>query len=309
MGAKGTLVGFSQESWDSPAEAYVLRLTGGPPVRVSRANDDLPKPPLGETRVIRWKAKDGLEIEGLLTLPVGYEQGKRHPLIVVAHGGPAGAFLDTFIGSSINPKTCPYAVLAAKGYASLRCNVRGSSGRGRQFRWANIGDWGGGDYQDLMAGVDHVIAAGVADPDRLAIAGASYGGFMTSWVVGQTKRFKCAANLAGVTNLWSFTGTTDIPDFMPDWFGAEPWVNFDTYLKHSPMTYVNQVSTPTLILHGENDVRVPLAQAYEFYNALKRRGVPTKMVIYPRSGHGVGEPKLVLDLIQQHLEWLDKYLR
>jgi dipeptidyl aminopeptidase/acylaminoacyl peptidase len=297
------------ESWDKPPEAYVMPLAGGLPVRVSRANDDLPKLPLGETRVIRWKSKDGLEIEGLLTLPVGYEAGKKYALIVLAHGGPANAFLDRFIGSPAEPVVYPYGLFAAKGYASLRCNVRGSSGYGKKFRWANIGDWGGGDFEDLMAGVDHVIAMGVADPDRLAVMGSSYGGFMTSWAIGHTKRFKAAAAFAGVTNLWSFTGSTDIPDFMPDWLGAEPWQNFETYRKHSPMAYASEIVTPTLILHGADDERVPISQSYELYNALKRRSVPAKLVIYPRSGHGIGESKLMLDCMRRHLEWLEIYLR
>jgi dipeptidyl aminopeptidase/acylaminoacyl peptidase len=309
IGASGAMVGFTQQSSDSPPEGYVLRLAGGAPVRVSRANDDLPKPPLGETRVIRWKAQDWLEIEGLLTLPVGYESGKKCPLVVVTHGGPAGAFLDVFLGSAANPNVYPYAAFAAKGYASLRPNIRGSSGYGKKFRWANLGDWGGKDYEDMMAGADHIIALGIADPNRLAVMGSSYGGYMTTWAVGHTKRFKAAISFAGVTNLWSFTGTTDIPDFMPDWFGGEPWENFETYRAHSPMSYVNAVTTPTLILHGEIDIRAPISQSFEFYNALKRRGVPVQMVIYPRTGHWVPAPKLHIEIMQRHLDWLEKYLR
>jgi dipeptidyl aminopeptidase/acylaminoacyl peptidase len=248
-------------------------------------------------------------VEGLLTLPVGYEEGKKYPLILVIHGGPANAFEDVFIGNPINPATYPFAVFAAKGYASQRCNIRGSSGYGKQFRFANIGDWGGKDYEDLMAGVDHVIAMGVADPGRLAVMGASYGGYMTSWVVGHTRRFKAAANYCGVTNLWSFTGTSDIPDFIPDWFGGESWENFEAYRKHSPMSYVGNITTPVLISHGEIDVRVPIGQSYELYNALKRKGVPTKMFVYPRTGHGTPEPKLLVEFMHRHLEWLETYLR
>ena len=174
--------------------------------------------PLGRTDVIRWKAPDGLAIEGLLTYPAGYTQGKRVPLLVIVHGGPTGVFTQSFIGT---PGPYPIAIFASRGYAVLRCNVRGSSGYGRKFRYANYQDWGGGDYRDIMSGVDHVIGMGVADADRLGIMGWSYGGYMTSWVITQTKRFKAASVGAGVTNLMSFTGTADIPGFIPDYFGGE----------------------------------------------------------------------------------------
>ncbi len=306
LNTAGTSIGFSRESSSEAPEAYVMDLSGGAPVRVSRANLDLPSPPLGETKRVSWRAKDGLEIEGLLTYPAGYESGKKYPLILNIHGGPAGVFGDNFIG---RPGLYPIAALAARGYAVLRPNPRGSSGYGMKFRRANLNDWGGGDYADLMAGVDHVISMGVADPERLAVMGWSYGGYMTSWVITHTKRFKAAAVGAGVTNLWSFTGTSDIPGFLPDYFSGQPWDNFEAYRKHSPMFYVKAVSTPTLILHGEADVRVPTSQGYELYNALKQQGVTTKMVVYPRTPHGPREPKFQLDIMQRHLEWVDKYVK
>jgi dipeptidyl aminopeptidase/acylaminoacyl peptidase len=172
-----------------------------------------------------------------------------------------------------------------------------------------MADWGGMDYLDDMAGVDHVIAMGIADPDRLGIMGWSYGGFMTSWAITQTNRFKAAAVGAGVTDLWSFTGTSDIPGFLPDYFGGDPADQFENFKKHSAMTYVKNVKTPTLILHGEADVRVPTSQGYEFYNALKREEVPVKMVVYPRQPHGPYEPKFVMDIAQRNLDWMDKYVR
>jgi len=139
--------------------------------------------------------------------------------------------------------------------------------------------------------------------------GWSYGGFMTSWTVTQTKRFKAAAIGAGVTNLWSFTGTSDIPGFLPDYFGGEPWDRIDAFQKHSPITFVKNVSTPTLIVHGEADDRVPTSQGYEFYHALQRQGVTTKMVVYPRQPHGPREPKFLLDLMHRHLDWMETYVR
>ena len=201
------------------------------------------------------------------------------------------------------------ATFAARGYAVLRPNPRGSGGYGLKFRRANLNDWGGKDYEDLMAGVDHVISMGVADPERLAVMGWSYGGFMTSWVITHTPRFKAAAVGAGVTNLWSFTGTSDISSFLPYYFSGNPWENFENYRTHSPMAFVKGVTTPTLILHGEADVRVPISQGYELYNALKQQGVTVKMVVYPRTPHGPSEPKFVLDIMERHLEWVEKYVR
>src|ERR1035438_114416 len=305
VNATGTAFGFAGESWDEAPESFVLKIGDSIPQRVSSANLDLPKLPLGEAKRVTWKAADGLDIEGLLTYPVGYEPAKKYPLVLIIHGGPTGVFQDSFLGRY---GLYPYATFAARGYAVLRVNPRGSGGYGRTFRFANMNDWGGKDYLDLMAGGDQVIWMGVADPDRMAVMGWSYGGFMTSWVVTHTHRFKAAAVGAGVTDLWSFTGTSDIPGFLPDYFSGEPWNAFDGYFNHSPMAFVKGVTTPTLILHGEADVRVPTTQGYEFYNALKRQGVVTKMVVYPRTPHGPREPKFLLDIMQRHIEWVDHYL-
>jgi dipeptidyl aminopeptidase/acylaminoacyl peptidase len=301
----GTAIGYTQESWDEAPEAFVLKFGASAPQRVSRANLDLPKLPLGETKRLTWKSTDGLEVEGLLSYPVGYESGKKVPLVLVIHGGPTGVFQDTFLGRY---GLYPYAAFTARGYAVLRANPRGSGGYGRTFRFANMNDWGGKDFEDLMAGVDHVVSMGVADPHRLAVMGWSYGGFMTSWVITHTHRFKAASVGAGVTNLWSFTGTSDISGFLPDYFSDEPWNAFDGYQKHSPMSFVKGVTTPTLILHGEADVRVPISQGYELYNALKRQSVISEMVVYPRTPHGPKEPKFLLDIMQRNLDWVEKYI-
>jgi len=274
-------------------------------VRMSEANGEIPRKDLGKTEAVSWKGKDGLEVEGLLTYPVGYENGKKVPLVVVIHGGPAGNFNESFIGTGLYP----IAAFANRGYAVLRANIRGSAGYGQKFRASNFTDWGGGDYQDLMAGVDAMIARGIADPDRMAVMGWSYGGYMTSWVITQTNRFKCAAIGAGLTNLTSMWGTNDIPSAMDDYFGAAPWDARDAYAKSSPLNFVKNAKTPTLILHGEVDPRVPVSQGYEMYHSLKRLGVETKMVVYPRTEHGPREPKFVLDILERHLAWVDAHLK
>jgi dipeptidyl aminopeptidase/acylaminoacyl peptidase len=299
-----TRLGFTSQAPDRAPEAYVSTLAPFAPVRVSHAQE-LPAAALPRTEVVSWTSPDGSPIEGLLTYPAGYAAGARVPLLVVIHGGPAGVFVRSFTGG-VSPY--PVAVFASRGYAVLRCNVRGSSGYGRAFRHANHKDWGGGDYQDILSGVDALVARGLADPDRLGVMGWSYGGYMTSWIITQTQRFKAASVGAGVTNLMSFAGTADIPSFIPDYFDGEFWDDLETWSKRSAMFHVKGVRTPTLIQHGEADLRVPVSQGYELYNALKRQGVPTKMVVYPRQPHGIQEPRLQLDSMQRNLEWFDRWV-
>ena len=305
LNAAKNYIGFTSETPDSPPEAFVSRVDKLAPVQVSTIQT-LPEMALGKTEVIQWPSKDGKQIEGLLTYPVDYQAGEKVPLLVIVHGGPTGVFVQRFIG---NRGAYPIAAFASNGYAVLRCNVRGSSGYGREFRYANYNDWGGGDFQDIMTGVDYVVQKGIADPEKLGVMGWSYGGYMTSWVITQTKRFKAASVGAGVTNLMSFTGTADIPGFIPDYFGGEYWDVFENWTSHSAMFNIKGVSTPTLIQHGENDARVPVSQGYELYNALKRQGVETKMVTYPRQPHGIGEPKLLMDAMQRNLDWFGKWIK
>lgn len=300
-----THLGFVSQDADRPPEAWIAALGARfEPKQVSKVQS-LPAAPLGRTEVVRWKSTDGREIEGLLTTPVGWRQGTRAPLLVIVHGGPTGVFTRSFIGAA---SQYPVAAFAAKGYAVLRCNVRGSSGYGREFRYANYKDWGGGDYQDIMSGIDALVTRGIADSTRLGIMGWSYGGYMTSWVITQTKRFRAASVGAGVTNLMSFTGTADIPGFIPDYFGGEYWDAFDAWRGRSAMFNIKGVATPTLIQHGEEDRRVPVSQGYELYNALRRQNVPTQLVIYPRMGHGLTEPKFQLDAAERNLAWFDRWL-
>jgi dipeptidyl aminopeptidase/acylaminoacyl peptidase len=305
LNASRTRVGYTSQTPETPSEAFVSDVEPFAPRALARVQD-LPATPVGKTEVVSWKAPDGKTIEGLLTYPVGYAAGSRAPLLVIIHGGPAGVFVRSFLGT---PSPYPIAVFSSRGYAVLRCNVRGSSGYGAEFRRANYRDWGGGDYRDILSGVDALVARGVVDPDRLGVMGWSYGGYMTSWVITQTQRFKAASVGAGVTNLMSFTGTTDIPSFIPDYFGGEHWDAFETWRTHSAMFNIKGVTTPTLIQHGEADRRVPISQGYELYNALKRQAVPVTMVVYPRQPHGIQEPKLMLDAMSRNVEWFDRWVR
>jgi dipeptidyl aminopeptidase/acylaminoacyl peptidase len=306
LSANGQVVGFSWETLTSAPEAHIARVADFTPVRLSRVNTALPNHALGKTETVRWESNDGKTVEGLLTYPVGYRAGERYPLLLVIHGGPAGVFTETYLGQ---PYPYPLAAFAARGYAVLRANPRGSSGYGKEFRFANMKDWGGGDYRDLMSGVDHVIKIGVADPERLGVMGWSYGGFMTSWIITHTHRFKAASVGAAVTDLVSFCGTADIPSFLPDYFKSEHWTDPRAFLMHSPIQFVSGVQTPSLIQHGKEDDRVPLSQGLELYNALKRQQVPVEMVVYPRMRHAISEPRLLLDAMNRNVEWFDRYLK
>jgi dipeptidyl aminopeptidase/acylaminoacyl peptidase len=212
LNARGTQPGLALKTASEPVEADTMDLHSMKPVQVSAANTNLPKLPLGETQVIHWK-NGSEDLEGLLTLPPGYQKGKKIPLILNIHGGPSGDFTETFIGAS---GLYPIASFAAHGWGVLRLYPRGSSGYGLKFGAANVNDWGEGDYKDLMTGVDHVIEMGVADPNRLVVMGWSYGGYMTNWAIGQTTRFKAAATGAGLSNLISMSGTNDIPTTLDD---------------------------------------------------------------------------------------------
>lgn len=298
----GALLAFISETPTKPGEIGVV--TAGTSVSDERAltstNPQLRGRSLGRTRILRWLAPDGLEIEGLLVLPATYRKGRRLPLVVWPHGGPAGSRGCSFDAGG--------QVMAGRGYALLLPNFRGSSGYGQAFLTANDDDFGGGDFRDIMAGVDAVIERGIADPRRLAILGYSYGGYMTSWAIGQTERFSAAVVGAGVTNLQSFYGTTDIQWFTCGYQHGRPWENPDSYRAQSPMTYVGRVVTPTLIYHGEEDRRVPMEQSEQLYVSLRARGVPTEFVRYPREGHGLAEYWHRRDCLERALAWLDRWI-
>ena len=236
---------------------------------------------------------------------MGYRDGDRVPLVLNVHGGPAGVYSQSFTGAA---GIYMLQTFAQKGYAVLRANPRGSTGYGKDFRYANVRDWCFGDYEDLMQGVDLAIEKGIADPDRLFVMGWSYGGYMTSCVVSRTGRFKAASMGAGLPNLVSMVHTTDIPDYLVQHMGdKELWEDWDVYMRHSPMSRVGDVSTPTQIIHGARDLRVPLGQGQELYVALERLGVATEMVVYPRTPHGPREPKFLMDVTGRILSWFERH--
>jgi dipeptidyl aminopeptidase/acylaminoacyl peptidase len=300
----GKTIVVTMDAPDAPSEIYVTDPSFGNLKRLTYTNPGLAEVSQGETEVVTWKSSDGVEIEGVLLKPVGFQAGRRYPTLVVAHGGPAGAFVNGFRLGGLEGGQ----VWAGKGWAVFYPNPRGSSNYGQKTLAANVNDWGGGDFKDIMTGVDALIARGIADPDKLAHIGWSYGGYMTAWTITQTSRYKAAMVGAGLTNMWSMYGTNDIPSVLIAYFGGIP--NKQTlplYLDRSAMTHIDRVTTPTLILHGANDERVPTGQAYEFYRGLKDRGKATELVFYPREGHGITEYYHQKDRMQRIYDWVTKY--
>jgi len=286
---------------NAPAEIYKSTRQFTQPTALTSHNRWMSDYTLGDTEVVKWKSKDGMEIEGLLTRPAEYTEGSKVPFLLNPHGGPTGASVNSFNGT--------VQVLAANGFAVLQPNFRGSTGKGLAFSQANKNTWGKGDYEDCMTGVDAMIARGFADPDRLGAFGWSYGGYMTFWILTQTDRFKAVSPGAGLSNIYSMYSQNDVPRYLR-WFYSDkaPWDATELYWDRSPMKYVNNVKTPTLILHGQVDTRVPIAQAQEFYRALKERNVPVEFVVYPRENHGFTEPRHQMDRVQRYVRFFAKYL-
>jgi dipeptidyl aminopeptidase/acylaminoacyl peptidase len=300
----GRVVVVTMDSPRMPGEVYVTDAAFSTFRKLTDTNPQARSFALGETEVVTWKSSDGLVVEGVLLKPVGFTAGTKYPTLVVAHGGPASAFVNNYrVGGLYGGQ-----LGGGLGWAVFYPNPRGSTNYGEKFLRANVNDWGGGDYRDIMTGVDALVARGIADPDRLAHIGWSYGGYMTAWVVSQTTRFKAAMVGAGLTNMWSMYGTNDIPNVLVTYFGGYP--NGDTqplYLGRSAMSFIDKVETPTLILHGANDERVPTGQALEMYRALKDRGKTTELVFYPRAGHGIAEYYHQKDRLTRIHAWVTRY--
>ncbi len=306
MAATAGTLALTWQTTDEPAEVHVTGMGAFEPMRVSAVTSDAPRPPMGRTELLSWEAPDGTPVEGLLTYPVGHEGGTRVPLVLNVHGGPSGVFTQSFTGS---PSIYMIQYFAQEGFAVLRPNPRGSTGYGKEFRYANFMDWGFGDLSDLMAGVDEVIGMGVAHPDSLLLMGWSYGGYMTSFAVTQTDRFRAASMGAGLPNLVSMVTTTDIGDYLVGHLGDEYFNDYETYEKHSAIYQIRNVTTPTQVIHGAQDLRVPFTQGQEFFNSLRRLGVDTEMIVYPRTPHGPTEPKFLMDVSERIVTWFEKYLR
>lgn len=291
----------------APREVFRLR-PDAPPQKITSLNDARAAGwQLVEPETVTFKSADGTPVEAWYYPPVGAAPrapAASVPLILSIHGGPHGMF-----GYGFN---AGFQINAARGYATLAINPRGSSGYGQAFADGCVNDWGGGDYQDLMAGVDAVLKLKPeVDPARLGVTGSSYGGFMTNWVITQTTRFKAAVSGASLSNMISFYATSLYQDLVHAEFNGFPWDddNYATLWKWSPLAHVKAATTPTLFIHGERDNDVHITQAEEMFTALRRRGVESALARYPREGHGFREPKHTLDRTDRTLDWMDKFLK
>jgi len=296
-------IAFVRSDDEHPSEVYSAALDGSDPKALADINAAFARTiAVSQPQEFRFKSFDGAEIEGWLVRPIDFRAGQKYPMLLSIHGGPHGMF-----GYAFNLNNQIYA---GHGYGVLYINPRGSSGYGQKFSDGCVSDWGGGDYKDLMAGVDAVIADNAwIDPDRLGVLGGSYGGYMTNWVISQTQRFKAAVAIASLSNLISFYSTSLYQDLVHVEFNGFPWDNYDLLWGRSPLKYIKNVTTPTLFIHGEQDNDVHITQAEEMYMGLKRRNIDAEFARYPREGHGLREPEHRLDELQRELAWFDHYLQ
>jgi len=255
----------------------------------------------GEARSLHWES-GGLRIQGWLLPPRNVEPGRLYPMIVGVHGGPSSA-------STPGWPSRWNAVLPSQGYFLFLPNPRGSYGQGAAFTEANVKDFGHGDFADITKGVDEVVRSAPVDPERIGIAGWSYGGYMTMWAVTQTERFKAAVAGAGIVNWQSYYGQNRIDRWMVPFFGASVYDDPDVYARSSPITFIKRVKTPTLVLHGDRDSEVPTPQGYEFWHALKTLGVPTELVVYENEGHAILRKEHQRDIERRVVAWFDRYLK
>jgi dipeptidyl aminopeptidase/acylaminoacyl peptidase len=304
-----TLV-YRQVEARTMGDIAVRDVTSGRTTTITRVNPELGNVALGTLEPISWRSFDAREIWGLLLMPPGGAR-KHLPLLVYCHGGPIGGvtygIFPQFAHTVGQVDPYPVEALTSAGYAVFFPMPRGGSGYGEEGHRAIINTWGEADYRDIMAGVDSLIAQGVADPDRLGVLGASYGGFMTNWIVTQTNRFKAASSSASISDLTDLFYLADAGAVMQEYFG-KPWDNRASYQQHSPITHVQNVQTPLLLQHGENDPRVPLASGRRFYEALKALGKTVEFDIFPRGSHVQYQPAAERASMQRNLEWFLRWI-
>jgi dipeptidyl aminopeptidase/acylaminoacyl peptidase len=318
LSANGRKIAFKSVEARAMGDIVVMDTNNGRATTITDSNPELREFALGELKPVKWKSFDGMEIWGLLLTPQnpstssGQARGQRLPLLIYIHGGPGGGFTYGMFPQFMHivPQVDPYptATLAGNGYAVLFPMPRGGAGYGEAGQRMIVNSWGDADYKDIMTGVDTLIANGIADPDRLGVMGASYGGYMTNWVVTQTGRFKAASAGASLSDLADTFYLSEGGEFMIDYF-KRPWENREGYVAHSPLTFADRVTTPLLIQHGEVDPRVPISNAWKFYKTLKAMGKTVEFDIYPRGGHVLREPMQQREAMRRNLEWFTKWVQ
>jgi dipeptidyl aminopeptidase/acylaminoacyl peptidase len=311
------------QSWAvTPAGSHVAFVASGPrdfpdvyaatvatalaPVKLSDLGAQVAGWPAHGREVVRWKSQDGAGIEGVLHKPAGFDAGRRYPLLVVIHGGPTGVSRPTPYGSA---SFYPIDAWLAKGALVLEPNYRGSAGYGEAFRSLNVRNLGIGDAWDVLSGIDHLVAQGLVDKDRVGAMGWSQGGYISAFLATRhADRFKALSVGAGISNWVTYYVNTDIHPFTRQYLKATPWDDPKIYADTSPMTYIKQARTPTLIQHGDRDQPVPIPNAFELYQGLQDQKVPVELMIFRGFGHGLDKPKANRAAMQQNLDWFDRYL-
>ncbi len=303
----GARTAFAASTPTHPFEVFVTDTAAATPRRLTTLNPSLDGVKLGEQEIVRWKSIDGLEVEGVMVKPVGYRAGQRYPVVLQPHGGPESADLNGWYGTYSRWGQ----MLAGRGFVTFYPNYRGSIGRGAAYSMADHRDLMGKEFQDMLAGLDHLVTIGIADPGRIGVGGGSYGGYTSAWAATYgSERFKAAIMWMGISNWYSMTGTSDIffENSTVHW-SAMMYDNFALYWDRSPLAHIKKANTPTLIIHGAADPRVPIGQSQEMYTALKWKGVPVEFVTYPREGHGVTERAHQEDFMNRVTGWFEKYLK
>ncbi|MGH7476130.1 MAG: LpqB family beta-propeller domain-containing protein [Longimicrobiales bacterium] len=299
---------FTVSSPSNAGDVWRLAGDGGAPLRITRVFDYLAREfRLPQVEAVTWPGEDGVSVEGLLYYPLDFQRGERYRLVVQTHGGPAAS--DKFAWHS---SSAYVPVLTALGYMVLKPNYRGSTGYGDAFLRDMVGGYFNQAHKDVMAGVDHLIARGLVDGDRMAKMGWSAGGHMTNKIITYTDRFKAASSGAGAVNWLSMYAQSDTRVYRTPWFGGTPWQEdapIEAYIQHSPLFEIHKVRTPTLVLVGQNDERVPMPQSVELYRALRTNGVPTKLYVAPRQGHGWRELQQRLFKANVELDWFERWVR
>ncbi|MGA7241313.1 MAG: S9 family peptidase [Bryobacteraceae bacterium] len=286
------------------AEIYVSSATDFAPHYLTETGIQYKNFALAHREVVQWKSSDGATVEGILIKPADYDPSRKYPLLVVIHGGPTG--VDTPVLAA--DRYYPVERFAAKGALILRPNYRGSAGYGAKFRALNVRNLGVGDYEDVISGVDSLIAKGLVDKDRVASMGWSEGGYISAFITCFSDRFKAVSVGAGISDWVTYYVNTDIHPFTRQYLKATPWDDPEIYRKTSPITYVSRAKTPTLIQQGDQDKRVPPPDSYELYQALKDRGVPVKLIFYKGFGHPINKPKQQRAVMEHNYEWFSKYI-
>jgi dipeptidyl aminopeptidase/acylaminoacyl peptidase len=300
----GKAVAFSAESPDVLDEVYRGPSEGSPLERVTRMTEATSDWEVGTREMFQWESRDGAAIEGVLLKPAGFDPSKRHPLMVVIHGGPASISLP----SRVSGYVYPVQQWLARGAMVLMPNYRGSTGYGEAFRSLNVRNLGVGDAWDVLSGVDALVEQGFVDTERMGAMGWSQGGYISAFLTTTTDRFAAISVGAGISNWMTYYVNTDIHPFTRHYLEGTPWDDPEIYAKTSPMTYIKDARTPTLIQHGENDRRVPAPNAYELYQGLQDVGVETKLIIYKGFGHGISKPKERLVAVWHNWQWFARHL-